>query len=79
MTVAKDFGLALHAARKSAGLTAKQAAKAAGCHEYDVKWLEQGESSVSIRQAERIAGACGMRLGFTLMPIVGGETCKSAT
>ena len=61
-----ELVMALHKARKEAGLTQKQVAKRMGTSQTYIAAIERGRKNVSFSTIARFARACGKRVAITL-------------
>ena len=61
-----ELVMALHKARKDAGLTQEQVAKRMGTSQTYIAAIERGRKNVSYSTIARFARACGKRVAITL-------------
>lgn len=62
-----ELVMALHKARKEAGLTQEQVAKRMGTSQTYIAAIERGRKNVSFSTIARFARACGKRVSITLL------------
>ena len=62
-----ELVMALHKARKEAGLTQEQVAKRMGTSQTYIAAIERGRKNVSFSTIARFARACGKRVAITLL------------
>lgn len=62
-----DLVIALHNARKAAGLTQKELAERIGTKQTYIAQLERGRRNITLATIEKYARACGKRIAITLI------------
>ena len=62
-----ELVMALHKARKEAGLTQEQVAKRMGTSQTYIAAIERGRKNVSFSTIARFARACGKKVAITLL------------
>ncbi|MBE6407767.1 MAG: helix-turn-helix transcriptional regulator [Lentisphaerae bacterium] len=62
-----DLVIALHKARKAAGLTQKELAEKIGTKQTYIAQLERGRRNVTLATIEKYARACGKQIAITLI------------
>lgn len=62
-----ELVIALHNARKAAGLTQKELAEKIGTKQTYIAQLERGRRNITLATIEKYARACGKRIAITLI------------